>query len=522
MNQSFLKKNCCLFLSLLLILFAPIPAEAQSEKLDAALNPVSVLGEFSDREEQMIFNQLQSHLSSSYKLVSQEDFDKAQQKFFEEAELEECTEVKCIRSIQEYLQVERLFALSLIRDGNLTQLSLTLVRSEDRLAKSDVCENCNLSTLVNKMKTLVTELVREDLGDRISEGVEFADTTGTASNLQAGFQQITPEFKENTNSKIAFLALESDPPGATVFLGKIQAGTTPYTQANLKPGRKLQITLRKDDYYIKRLETTLRGGVNRIANVKLDPKFGSLVITSQPAGAEVWLAGKKEGVTPYRNNHVLSGTYLLNVNYNLHKSVANEQIVIADGKETIKKYTLAKNFGTLSVNAQPAGVGIVIKDSKKKVLKSLKSPTDIRLLPGKYRVELAKSGYRPLQYTVSLIVGKTVALKGKQATLKQKTGMILVSCDPYKAGSAVMVNGIKKGAVPAEVELPVGTYNIRVNAGKLAGQKQVKIADGKTETLVVKLTASANLSGKSGSTAIDSLEGVNLNTMVNDLIDDWE
>ena len=120
---------------------------AQKGKKDAALSPVGALGEISEGEKKILCTQIESDLSKNYVLISQQDFKQAQLRVFEELEAEECTEEACIRKIQELLQVDRLFSLQIIREGILTQITLTLSREDDKIVREDDCVNCDIIEL---------------------------------------------------------------------------------------------------------------------------------------------------------------------------------------------------------------------------------------------------------------------------------------------------------------------------------------------------------------------------------------
>ncbi|MCH7477493.1 MAG: hypothetical protein IIA14_05275 [SAR324 cluster bacterium] len=149
----------------LLLVAAAAPAYAQAEKPDAALTPVAALGDISEVEKAIIFNGLQSSLTKFYKLVSQEDYARAEEAAFAELELEQCTEEQCIRKIQELLQVERLFNLQILRQQQLTQLSLTLVREADRIVRNDTCVDCGAIDLFKRVQLLVVAVTEADRGE---------------------------------------------------------------------------------------------------------------------------------------------------------------------------------------------------------------------------------------------------------------------------------------------------------------------------------------------------------------------
>jgi formylglycine-generating enzyme required for sulfatase activity len=144
---------------------APLHAQGQApERADAALTPVGTLGEFNETEKRIIFFRIQTELSKHYRLVPQEEYAKAEDRAFRELEVSKCTEEQCIRKIQELLQVERLFALQLLRERSFTQVVLTLVRPGDKIVRDDSCEGCPIGQLYAKVAALVEQIVAADRG----------------------------------------------------------------------------------------------------------------------------------------------------------------------------------------------------------------------------------------------------------------------------------------------------------------------------------------------------------------------
>lgn len=154
-------KRVCLLLAAALTI--PVLAlQAQSDKNDAAVTPVSVLGEVSEGEKRIIFVRLQAELSKHYTLISQQEYREAENIAFERLEADQCTEEQCIRIIQEILQVDRLFALQLIREDRYTQVSLTLVRGKDKIIREETCEDCTIPQLNSRVESLVAQIFRAD------------------------------------------------------------------------------------------------------------------------------------------------------------------------------------------------------------------------------------------------------------------------------------------------------------------------------------------------------------------------
>ena len=109
------------------LLLLPLLALAQ-EKPEAALGRVATLGEVSEAQKKIITNRLEGSLPKFYDLVSQEQYARAEEEAFKSLDLAQCTAEQCIRKIQELLQVDRLFVLQIIREEQVTQLTLNLVR----------------------------------------------------------------------------------------------------------------------------------------------------------------------------------------------------------------------------------------------------------------------------------------------------------------------------------------------------------------------------------------------------------
>ena len=100
-----------LLIILISILLLSSPLFGQSERPETIIIPVSSLGDVSEVRKQILQNTLEDELKSHFRLVTQQRFEEAQEKAFEELEYEECTEDQCILMIQEFLQVENVFSL---------------------------------------------------------------------------------------------------------------------------------------------------------------------------------------------------------------------------------------------------------------------------------------------------------------------------------------------------------------------------------------------------------------------------
>ena len=126
--------------------------EKLQEKPQSIVIPVSSLGDVSETRQQILQNSLEDELKEHFTLISQERFEEAQEKAFEQLEYEECTEDQCIMLIQEMLQVENVFHLQVIGEGSNSQLSLSWRTLDENKKETDRCVDCETFDLDNKIR----------------------------------------------------------------------------------------------------------------------------------------------------------------------------------------------------------------------------------------------------------------------------------------------------------------------------------------------------------------------------------
>ena len=126
-------------------------------KPESIVVPVAVLGEVSDIRRKILQNTLNETISTKFRIVPQERFEQAQEEAFQQLEYEECTEDQCIMLIQEMLQVEHLFQLEVIAEGQMTQLSIKLATLYEKKNKTDFCDNCSTREMSDRVRQLTLD-----------------------------------------------------------------------------------------------------------------------------------------------------------------------------------------------------------------------------------------------------------------------------------------------------------------------------------------------------------------------------
>ena len=97
----------------------------QSERPESIVIPVSSVGDVTKTRTLILQNTLEDELKTHFRLVPQEKYEQVLEQVFQELEYEECSEDVCIMRVQEMLQVENVFHLQVIGEGDDTQLSLS-------------------------------------------------------------------------------------------------------------------------------------------------------------------------------------------------------------------------------------------------------------------------------------------------------------------------------------------------------------------------------------------------------------
>ena len=114
-----------LTLSLLLLMSTPLFSQSSQKQPESIVIPISVIGDVSETMKLILQNTLTKELKEHFRIVPQDRYDEVLEKVFEELDYEECTEDQYIIRIQEMLQVENVFHLQSIGEGQDTQLRLS-------------------------------------------------------------------------------------------------------------------------------------------------------------------------------------------------------------------------------------------------------------------------------------------------------------------------------------------------------------------------------------------------------------
>jgi len=258
----------------------------------------------------------------------------------------------------------------------------------------------------------------------------------------------TKSLSVKLKPRFGFLTVSSSQTNATVTLDEKQIGNAPISRKEIESAQHT-LLVEKDLYHSYTETFSIQDGEEKNISAVLKPAFGTLSVTSLPESkAEVFLDGKKVGETPFTNNQLPSGKYILKLSKNLY-SDTEEEILIEDGTITTKTITLNKNFGELSVTAEYSTIYLNGKEVGKEQYTA-------RLSPGRYTLRAERgTQYAPDEKDITLSIGEE---KNSTLTPSPRLGSVSVFVEPAEASDAeIYVDNVAKGNAP--LVLPLLIYD---------------------------------------------------------------
>jgi hypothetical protein len=170
------------------------------------------------------------------------------------------------------------------------------------------------------------------------------------------------QVQANLLPKFGSLSITSVPSGAAVYLNDQRKGKTPLEIAQVASG-DYTIKLAKELYYTHEEKFTITDGSDSQRPIILSPAFGTLTVSSNPVGAEVYVDGQLKGKSPTTVSELPSGEYRLSVQMSLYETLETE-INIEDGKTNQRAVVLAPRYGTLNVTGSPKGAEVKANEKR--------------------------------------------------------------------------------------------------------------------------------------------------------------
>jgi len=280
----------------------------------------------------------------------------------------------------------------------------------------------------------------------------------------------------------------SNPSGAVVNVDGFWYDTTPATIPWVGNGwHTVSVSM---DGYQPYSETVYVEDATYVVNANLiryTPSTGSLSISSQPDGADIYLDGIYYGNAPLVIGNLWAGNHKLQAKkpgyYDLTDTIA---ITPADYMYTavLDPYPPQPQYGSLQIDSDPGGAAVYVNGNYKGSTPANHEVMYVtQLSPGTYNLRIVAQDYQP--YTESAVVQAGI-INDIHATLvpvvagptRDTTGQILIYSSP--AGANIYIDNAYKGLTPLTLpNIPEGSHTIilRMN-GYQDLVKQVNVVGG--------------------------------------------
>jgi serine/threonine-protein kinase len=315
-------------------------------------------------------------------------------------------------------------------------------------------------------------------------GKLWSAVTGAAAAARELKEQAGLDESARPEPQPPVLKLSSDPPGATISVDGLGVGITPERLRDLPVGSTVKLRLELEGYRPLERPVMLKpGSGEQELTLHLEPLIGGIRVVSEPAGAAVYLNGKRtRQTTPARFADLSSGEP---VNVKAVKSGyrSESQVVVVpdEGFETVR-FVLpidpsAVPDGTVSVTSQPGGCRVKLDGEAVGT-----TPLDpVRARPGEHRVDVACDHYAEETRVVS-VFSKDEA-KVHVRLRPTAFGYLTIRPVPVQ-GSSVIVNG-EPMPLPVEfVKVVPGYHRVVVKNDQLRREKTMTVEIGPDDRVV--------------------------------------
>ncbi|MCP5179076.1 MAG: SUMF1/EgtB/PvdO family nonheme iron enzyme [Pseudomonadales bacterium] len=200
-------------------------------------------------------------------------------------------------------------------------------------------------------------------------------------------------------------------------------------------------------------------------------RFGTatVTVTSEPAGALVWIDGLRVGQTPLQGQPVKSGKHLVTLEHSWYAD--NErQINVQIGDHITHHAVLQAGTGTLVLQSNPRGAWVELNGQRQDFV----TPARLTADSGVYTIVMGATELRPVTKEVVLADEETVEVNLDLNPAPYGS----LTLQGLPAGATVELVGAESPYKPG-VRLPVGKLTVRVNRpGYAPVEERIMISGG--------------------------------------------
>ena len=276
---------------------------------------------------------------------------------------------------------------------------------------------------------------------------------------------------------------ESSPSGAAVYSGDRKINVTPFEVA-MPPGYSCLLRFEAPGRRtVWRSFTSPQSGSERCF-AELPPMTASVLIASEPSGADVVFEGLKVGATPLVIADLESGDYTAEVSKG-GRAPVNVVWSIRDSRPQRVVARLSSTLGKLIVNTEPDGARVFL-DGREVGVSDYEGDQE----EGNYTLKLVKEGFGAFEQKIAISRGETTRVN---VDMKQPPGAVKITSNP--PGALVFLDGERKGETPLTLpDMAPGSYQLELSLpGYSMAALPVTVRSGETTEKFAELEATTGV-----------------------------
>jgi serine/threonine-protein kinase len=308
----------------------------------------------------------------------------------------------------------------------------------------------------------------------------YEEWTETLDLAEPGAHSLKIELRRKV--ALAFLRVESTPPGAMLSVNGISEGRTPIGLELPLGEHRVALSLEDHEEWNSRIELseekeyTVTAGLKPVTAVRQ----AVLKVETDPVGAEILVNGELKGRGPAEVT-LPTGRYLVALRLEGHLDWSEEMDL-----EEARKYPVVVRLqpvatkARLSVRSDPPGAEVQVDGSPLG-----RTPVSAEFATGVRRLRVFLPGYQEHAQEVRLDEPREYAF---DLTLQRlvREGSLRIETNP--AGADVFLNGEPRGVTPFELKIPPGDHIVKLRLeNHEEWQQRFRVEDGQDLPLSVDL-----------------------------------
>ena len=196
-----------------------MPKTCTADSARAIIGPMSVLGNLSVPEQQILFNRFREQLNQRYHLVSHKVLELIAERGIKSIDIEDCTSSKCVREVLSFtknlhhqFKTDELFLFQLVRNETETQMSLKLsslsIPEITEKIVTRTCHKCDTETLIRHVDKLVQKMLENLPLEKVA--LPEKDIVPTEKEVALPEKDIAPAEKEVVSTKKDIAPIEKE------------------------------------------------------------------------------------------------------------------------------------------------------------------------------------------------------------------------------------------------------------------------------------------------------------------------